>query len=242
MINKERPFFTVAIPTWEINGLGVQYLQDSFNILAQQTFTDFEVIISDHSLNEDIKHVCDLWTEAMALLDIKYFKNDRGRGKIAPNLNNALLRSSGLFIKVLFQDDFLYDENSLEHIYNAIEKNQDANWILNGSVHTDEEGIVMYDKMIPKYHDRIYLGNNTISCPTVLTIRNENPLFFDESLNWLVDVDYYKKLYDKFGEPLIVEEVCAVNRNSKVRTTNILTEDEKVKEYFKMMDRYEGIK
>jgi len=237
MINKERPFFTVAIPTWEINGLGVQYLQDSFNILAQQSFTDFEVVISDHSLNDDIKNLCDLWNEPSSLLNIKYIRNNKGRGKIAPNLNNAITFSEGKYIKILFQDDFLYNIDSLEILHKAIVNNNPKYWIVTSCVHTDD-GENMYDLMVPKYNQEIYLGNNTISCPTVLTIKNSNPFKFDETLNWLVDVDYYKKCYDKYGNPLIVEDICAVNRNSKIRTTNMTTEKEKEFEFYKMLERY----
>ena len=37
--------------------------------------------------------------------------------------------------------------------------------------------------MYPVYNDKIYSGYNTISCPTVLTIKNQNPLLVDESYN-----------------------------------------------------------
>ena len=63
-----RPFFSIAIPCWDIEGKGVEYLEYSFNILAQQTFTDFNVIISDHSLDDNIKNLCQDWS---TLLNIK---------------------------------------------------------------------------------------------------------------------------------------------------------------------------
>jgi hypothetical protein len=94
--------------------------------------------------------------------------------------------------------------------------------------------------MTPYYHDKIYEGFNTISCPTVLTIKNEDPLLFDESLNWLVDVEYYKRLYDKFGLPITVNKVCVVNRNSPVRTTNMISEatkQEEIRRVIKMYDK-----
>ena len=93
------PFFSIAIPTWGIRGKGVEYLEHSFNILAQQSFTDYEVVISDHSEDDDIKNLCNSWS---SMMDIKYLRNCNGRGKIAPNMNNAIEHSSGLFIKMLF--------------------------------------------------------------------------------------------------------------------------------------------
>jgi glycosyltransferase involved in cell wall biosynthesis len=67
-----RKFFSIAIPTWEINGKGVEYLDYSLNIIAQQSFTDFEVIVSDHSQNDDIKNLCEQWNQ---IIDVKYYKN-----------------------------------------------------------------------------------------------------------------------------------------------------------------------
>lgn len=230
-----RPFFSVAIPTWEIKGLGAEYLHYSFNILAQQTFQDFEVIISDHSLDDSIKNVCEDWSQ---YINTRYYRNQSGRGRIAPNMNNAINKCKGLFIKMLFQDDFLYDTNSLETIHKSIKRYEDRSWFLTACVHT-KDAETMYDKMVPFYHHRIHEGANTISCPTVLTVKNEDPILFDESLNWLVDVEYYKRLYIKYGDPVIIEEVCAVNRDSQVRTTNMMKEEEKAEEVRRVTKMYE---
>jgi glycosyltransferase involved in cell wall biosynthesis len=236
MDRKVKPFFSIAIPTWGIQGKGVEYLEHSFNIIAQQSFTDYEVVISDHSEDDDIQNLCKAWS---SMMNIEYFKNSYGRGKIAPNLNNAIRHSRGLFIKMLFQDDFLYDIDSLQIIYDSIEKNQDKNWFITACVHTDD-CINMYDRMTPYYHDRIYAGVNTISCPTVLTVKNDDELpIFNETLNWLVDVEYYKRLYDTYGDPVVIDIICAVNRNAEVRTTNMMTEKQKQEEISRVIKKYE---
>jgi len=140
---------------------------------------------------------------------------------------------------MLFQDDFLYDIDSLQIIFDSIAENQDKDWFITSCVHTDD-CIMMYDRMTPYYHDRIYAGINTISCPTVLTVRNDDELpLFDESLNWLVDVEYYKRLYDAYGNPVVVDIICAVNRNSEVRATNIITEKQKQEEIQRVIRKYE---
>ena len=56
-------FFSIAIPTYEMKGKGVEYLEHSFQILNNQTFKDFEIIISDHSKSDDIKLLCDKWKD-----------------------------------------------------------------------------------------------------------------------------------------------------------------------------------
>lgn len=233
-----KKFFTIAIPTWEINGKGAEYLDYSLNIIAHQTFKDFDVVISDHSLNDDIKNLCEQWS---SLLDIQYYRNEIGRGLIAPNANNAICKSKGLYIKMLFQDDFLYDIDSLQKVHDYIQQNKDCKWIVTGCAHTND-GENLHSPMFPRYNHDIHTGYNTISCPTVLTIKNEDPLFFDESLNWLVDVEYYKRLYAKYGYPGIIDSICAINRDSEVRTTNMITETRKQQEVEKVTKMYEKSK
>ena len=230
-----RKFFTIAIPTWEINGKGVEYLDYSFNILAYQTFKDFDIVVSDHSINDNIKNLCEEWS---SILDIKYYKNDLGRGLIAPNANNAIKRSEGRYIKMLFQDDFLYDIKSLKKVYDYITTHDNVNWLVTGCAHT-KDGETLESPMFPMYNHMIHTGYNTISCPTVLTIKNEDPLLFDESLNWLVDVEYYKRLYIKYGFPQIVNDICVINRDSDVRTTNMITESKKQEEVIRVTKMYE---
>ena len=237
-----KPYFSIAIPTWEINGLGSEYLEHSFNILAQQTFTNFEVVISDHSQDNKILELCETWN-FHNLLNIKYYRNIISRGKIAPNMNNAIKNSTGSYIKILSHDDFLYDIDSIQIIYDHIQKHQDCEWIVTGCTHTDDT-IIMYDKMIPYYHDKIYQGINTISCPTVLTIKNHgsDTLLLRENLNWLLDCCYYKDLYDKYGLPCVIEDICAVNRNAEVRTTTMTTELQKQQELELVNQIYDTIR
>ena len=231
-----RPFFSIAIPTWEINGLGAEYLDYSFNILANQTFKDFEVVVSDHSLDDSIVRVIQKWSQ---FLDISYIRNEEGRGKIAPNLNVAMSQCSGEYIKILFQDDFLYGDSALMDIKDEIvNSSNEVRWLVTGCCHT-KDGENLFDQMIPKYNDRIHTGYNTISCPSVLTVKNdEETLAFDEDLNWVVDCSYYKRCYDKFGLPTIVANVCTVNRDAEVRTTNMISEQQKQEEVMKMIQKY----
>ena len=234
MENNLTPFFSIAIPVWGIQGKGIDYLETNLTWLAHQSFDDFEVVISDHSEDDFIKNYVELWD---SVLNITYVKYDKGRGIISPNLNNAMRHCKGKYIKILFQDDFLYNEHSLETIANYI-KTKDVDWLVTACTHTKDMETT-YDTMIPKYHSRIYEGINTISCPTVLTVKNsDNKLYFDESLKWLMDVDYYKRCYDAFGLPDVIDSVCVVNRDSDIRATTMITEEEKFNEVRLLSSKY----
>ena len=69
---------SVCISTYEMGGFGPSFLDQSLSILSRQTFKDFEVVISDQSLDDGIKNVCEKYQN---ILDIKYIKNyNRGNG------------------------------------------------------------------------------------------------------------------------------------------------------------------
>ena len=54
-----------------------------------------------------------------------------------------MLNCSGKYIKVLFQDDFLYNEKSLEIQYNFIKNNRDVEWFMTKFYHSND-GITFY--------------------------------------------------------------------------------------------------
>jgi hypothetical protein len=225
---------SVCIPTYEMNGKGAEYLEYSFNILYQQTFKNFNIIISDHSKTNLIKDLCNKWE---TVLNIYYIKNEYKRGNSSANVNNAIKNAKGDIIKILFQDDFLYNETSLENQIKNFES-QNKYWLATACC--DYNGEELYNINYPYYHDEIQYGRNTISSPSAIMFRNENIIEFDENLIWLMDVDYYKRLYDKFGLPSICNEIAVVNRVHKDQVSHTLATNEiQQQEFNYIKEKYE---
>jgi hypothetical protein len=103
------------------------------------------------------------------------------------------------------QDDFLYQKNCIEKTVSIFENDKTCYWLVAGCVFGGKN-FIPNGKIYPSYTDDIVLGENKIGSPSVLTIKNENPLFFDNNLLWMMDCDYYKRLHDSFGEPKILLE------------------------------------
>ncbi len=232
---------TVCIPTHEMGGLGYTFLRKNFDILATQTFKDFDVVVSDHSKNNAIKDLCEEYNHA---LSIHYYRNTHGIGSSSANINNAIKNAEGQLIKILFLDDFLYSNESLGEIVKSFDMERD-DWLVTACEHS-RDGNTFYRPFYPKYNSKIYLGNNTISSPSVLTIKNENPLLFDETIVWLMDVEYYKRCYDKFGEPKILNRINVVNRTGEQQgvgryrgTSTRATQTLKENEYLYIIRKYE---
>lgn len=216
-------------------GLGATFLRQSFDVLARQTCTDFDIVISDHSKTDEIEKVCDAYKN---VLDVKYFKNTENRGNSAANTNNAIKKADGALIKILFQDDFLYDETSLEKIAKSFDAEKDR-WLVTACEST-KDGVTFFRPFYPHYEDKTILFKNTVSSPSVLTIKNEDPALFDEKLIWWMDSDYYKRCFERFGAPKILNDINVVNRMGSHQVTNTLaTENRREKEYAYILEKYD---
>jgi glycosyltransferase involved in cell wall biosynthesis len=207
--------FSIVIPTWEQYGNGVLFLTQLLTTIRNQTIKDYEVIISDHSIDSEIKSILNNFND----LNIIYTKNEISRGNSPANLNNGLRLAKGDIIKIMFQDDFFINNNALEIIQNHFEKNS-CSWVVNGCCHTTD-GINYNRYMVPHWNDRILDGVNTISSPSVLSFINQDILFFDEELTMLMDCDYYHSLYIRYGLPLIIEDYLITNRLHKHQISNM---------------------
>lgn len=227
--------FSIAIPTYECFGRGVEFLDFQFKKLKEQTFKDFEVIISDNSQDDEIEFfVKNLKNE----LDVKYFRNHSNTKNSSSNMNNCIKNCNGDYIKIVFQDDFLFDENSL--FLTLDELSSKTEWLVSACLHTKDDGKTFYRKLEPYYNENMQYGNNTISSPSVLTIKNnfEKNLVFDERLTYYMDTDFYKALYDKYGYPKVLSDVTVVNRVWTNQTSSLTPEDVSKKEMLILYQKY----
>jgi len=198
---------SIVIPTWEQNGFGSGYLNELLNTIKSQTFNDFNVIISDHSLNDDIKNMLSSYSDS---LEINYYRYDEKRGNSPANTNNGLRKANGDIIKIMFQDDLFCNVKSLETIVENF-KSDDCQWLVNGCNHTSD-GKHFTNTMVPSWNDGILYGNNTISSPSVLSFRNNDVEMFDEELVMLMDCEYYYRLSTKHGRSTIINDTLITNR------------------------------
>jgi len=212
---EKRPHISVCIPCYDMGGVGHVFLKESFDKLMVQTFRDFEVVISDYSKTSLVKELCDSY---QGKLPIQYFVNTDPTGGMAANTNNAIRHAKGKIIKIVFQDDFLFNGDSLQIIADNFNLNTDI-WLATGCEHSTD-GKHFYRPHFPSYNKNLYKGENTIGSPSVIAIKNDKPLFFDPKLKWLVDCDLYKRYHDTFGLPKLVNNITVVIRTGDHQITN----------------------
>lgn len=214
---------SIAIPTWEFYGRGSEFLDDLLRTIEIQYFKDFEVVISDHSEDDNLLNTI---KEFESKFEIRYFRNKDNRGNGPANLNNAINHCSGEIIKIIFQDDFFYDDEAFEKIYYTLQ-DSDKVWLLNGTNHTNNDGNSFYWDFYPKFNDDILKGVNTISSPSVVAFKREVVVRFDESLVNLMDLDFYYGMRQMYGDPIFYNDILVSNRiHQQSISNNIKNKDE----------------
>ena len=198
---------SIAIPAYAKDHDGVKYLRESFDSISKQTFTDFEVILSDHSKINDLSDLCD---EYSTKFKIVYIKNYYGRGVPTINANNAMKYCDGEYIKILHHDDFFVDDKALEKIVNALDESG-KKWLASGFNHT-YNGVDFFDSRKPQYPDHLLVGNNLLGAPTNITIRRDSKVDFDTNITMGIDHEWYHQLRMKYGMPYMLDDVVVTSR------------------------------
>ena len=130
---------SICIPTTELiyqDGtiMGPYMLNHLLGSISTQTYMDYEIIIADQSKTDLIEKECKNWTN----LNIRYHKNNSGYGSATKNLNFAISKATGEYIKPIFQDDYFFSPNTLQYIIDNL--GNDA-WGFVGTWHCDENNI-----------------------------------------------------------------------------------------------------
>ena len=94
---------SICIPTYN----NVDEVERLLRSIFVQTYTDFEVHISDDSTNREIE---ELVKRKYAQVDYRH--NEKPYGHIF-NWNEAIRMSRGEYIKIMFSDDWFTTEDSL---------------------------------------------------------------------------------------------------------------------------------
>jgi glycosyltransferase involved in cell wall biosynthesis len=92
------PVVSILIPAFRPT-----WINQAIQSALAQTFTDFELIISDDSAGDEIEKLVKAWPDAR----LQYFRNPT-RGVPGSNRDFLIGRARGKYIKFLFDDDFLY--------------------------------------------------------------------------------------------------------------------------------------
>ena len=213
-----QPRLSICIPAYDMGGRGAEYLAVSFTHLQTQSFADFEVVVSDQSDSGAVARVCADFGDRLTIRRVDFRDGPR---QSSANANNAMRHASGRILKILFQDDFLCSDTALEKISAGFD-DPARRWLLCGSG-VCRDGKSVENPMVPRLNAGLRFGRNTVSSPSVLAIRAEVGLHFDENLIWLMDVEFYDRCAAQLGAPVILPDTLVANRLHDGQVSAVVT-------------------
>jgi len=145
------------------------------------------------------------------------------KGKWAENHNAGIKQAQGEYIKFLHMDDYFYDKYTLSRLAKF-----EGNWMITGCS----------NNLSPRWTEDIVKGNNKLGGPSCLMIRNHNPLLFDKKLSWMVDCDYYQRLFKRYGEPEIWYGNFIEIGEHAGQATHLIKDEVKMQELKYMEEKY----
>jgi glycosyltransferase involved in cell wall biosynthesis len=107
---------SICIPTYN----RPDYLRRAVESCLAQTCSDFEIVITDNSTNDETSRLAATWTDPR----IRYFKNEGNIGATG-SANRAVTLAEGKYIKFLMDDDLL-KPRCLELLVKGMEANPSA--------------------------------------------------------------------------------------------------------------------
>jgi glycosyltransferase involved in cell wall biosynthesis len=182
------PFISICIPAKD----RVHLLRRLLDSISEQTYNDFEVIITDNSEGNDVESL----TLEFARLNIKYAKNNP-KTQMGGNWNACMQKASGKWIKLIHDDDWFTDKDSLA-VWAQAAQDTNASFIFSSYYLVDEDtlnreqiSVSFLGRLLLKWSFYSLLKENVIGPPSVTLIRRDAFLPYLPQLNWLVDIECY---------------------------------------------------
>jgi glycosyltransferase involved in cell wall biosynthesis len=199
------PKISIAIPTYEAFGNGLNFIKKNVDSFKKQTYENLELVISDHSVNDDIKNYINSINES----NIKYIKNENDRGLQVENMNNAIINCTGDYIKLMNHDDYMESEDSIERGVKLL--SDEHKWVIYSCKHLNYNTNQMsffYTPRIESDGKHLLNGLNYVGCSSVGLI--PKGILLDPNVKYMGDCELWYRLFTELGYPSIVDDFKVV--------------------------------
>ncbi len=190
------PKVSICIPAFK----QVEYLRKTLDSIQQQTFTDFEIILTDDSSDDRVE----ILVAAYPFGDrMHYYRNTPPLGS-PENWNSAMGRAGGQYIKILHHDDWFSQPQSLATFVRLLDEHPDSDfgfsasyvqYAIDGRQRKHEVTLKQVAQLREEPTSLFY--KNIVGAPSATIFRRDVREFFDSNLQWLVDFEFYIRVLIK---------------------------------------------
>ncbi len=230
------PLISICIPAYK----NIQYLDVLLRSVADQTFRDFEVVLSDDSPDDAVGELCKKYADRFPL---RYVKNTPAKGSPA-NWNAGIQQANGRWIKVMHDDDWFSSPKSLQAFANAIDQHPEAGFIFSGYCKY-EDGTLKETHLVKEYvvqkmrrSPLCLISNNEIGHPSTTIFKNNIVAPFDENTKWVVDIEFYIRCLQAVPFSFISEALVNIGVNNEQITKSAFRNPEvEIPEYLYLLNK-----
>jgi len=205
------PFISICIPAYK----RVHYLRRLLDSIGFQSYKNFEVVITDDSPDDQVENLVHSYLQT---LPVKYFRNEKSLGT-PENWNETIRKSSGDWIKIMHDDDWFADKNSLQKFADAIAANEDKRFFFSAYViiHEQENNrkeiirLSRTDENKLKGSSLYLFRKNYIGNPSCTLFRKDPAIVFDNRFQWVVDFEFYIRFLNKYKNDFVYINDTLVN-------------------------------
>jgi glycosyltransferase involved in cell wall biosynthesis len=236
---------SVCVPTYNY----ARYLPQALDSILSQSFSDFELLISDDCSTDDTAAVIKKY--ASRDRRIRFIVNARHLGMVE-NWNLCLVEARGEFIKYVFADDMLSDAGALQRLITPLKSEKRIS--LTGGAYKIINDVSRIQRIVAPFpHDQIFDGRSVISfCltrqdnlignPTTVMFRRKHAgRGFRSEYCQIVDQEMWFHLLEK-GDFAYISKPLTAFRNHPEQATvlNRRTPLAVLDDVFRLNDEYLG--
>lgn len=207
------PYISICIPAFK----RIDFLKRLLNSISIQTFRDFEVVLADDSPGNEVEAFCHLYSNQFP---ITYIKNKIALGT-PENWNESIRHAKGHWIKLMHDDDWFYNESSLQKFAEATKVYPNHNFFFSAYANVYEGTDRVQNMFLKPFWKRALLKNpniviadNVIGPPSVTLHKNDGRVWYDHSMKYIVDIDFYIRFLENSDWFYIDKPLINVGINS----------------------------
>lgn len=213
------PTISICIPAYK----RVTYLRRLLESITRQDYRDFEIVLTDDSPDTVVEELVLTFADTLPIL---YYRNSVALGT-PENWNEGIRRAKGTWIKVMHDDDWFQQSDSLGQFAAAATAHPEVNFIFSAYTNVYEKDNSRKEVRVTSMQQGLLkrslwylLGENYIGNPSCTLFKNQQEIFFDPAFKWVVDFEFYIRYLSTYkGWHYIDQPLINVGMNDTQVTT-----------------------
>jgi glycosyltransferase involved in cell wall biosynthesis len=232
------PFISICIPAYK----RANHLEKLLQSITIQTFTDYEVVVSDDSPDDAVAQLIDRYKNSFPVI---YSHNIPAAGTPA-NFNIVMQKASGAWVKIMHDDDWFSSATSLQKFADAA-RSATCNFIFSacnninsGSGKEVHEFLRGWKKKMLEDNTLNLLFLNVIGHPPTTMHRKDDNIQYDLNFRWVTDVDFYIRYFIKHPGYIYLDEMLVNIGIDETQVTNSLYKNPRIEvpEYLLLLSKF----